>query len=89
MRKIVEILRLHFEAKLSGRMIALTVSAALSTVQECLRRFAASELSWPVDLDEAALDARLYPREGPTTAVALPDFAAVQTALLLIRNTED
>lgn len=81
MRKIVEILQLHFEWKLSGRLIAQTVSAALSTVQECLRRFAASDLSWPVDLDEAALEARLYPREPGAARVPQPDFGAVQTAL--------
>ena len=32
MRKILEVLRLHFEAGLSGRAIALAVSLALSTV---------------------------------------------------------
>lgn len=82
MRKIVEILRLHFEAQASGRAIALAVCVALSTVQECLRRFAASGLSWPVDLDEAALEARLYPREAVVPAAPLPDLAAMQVALL-------
>jgi len=82
MRKILEILRLHFEAKLSGRAIALAVCVALSTVQDGLRRFAASGLSWPVDLDEAALEAHLYPCEPAVAAVPRPDFAAIQTALL-------
>ncbi|MBD8527428.1 winged helix-turn-helix transcriptional regulator, partial [Pseudoxanthomonas sp. CAU 1598] len=82
MRKILEILRLHFEAGLSGRAIALAVSLALSTVQECLRRFQAAGLNWPTDLDEEALEARLYPRLASAPAVPLPDFAAVQTALV-------
>jgi len=82
MRKIFEILRLHFEAGTSGRAIALAVCVALSTVQECLRRFAASGLTWPVDLDEAALEACLYPREAVVPAVPVPDFAAIQGALL-------
>ena len=43
---------LHFEQHLSGRAIALAVQCALSSVQECLRRFVASDLSWPVTLDE-------------------------------------
>ena len=64
MRKILEILRLKFEQGLSGRAIALAVCAALSKVEECLRRFAASGLGWPVTLDETALKALLYPRTG-------------------------
>ena len=82
MRKILEILRLHFEAGLSGRAIALAVSLALSTVQECLRRFQAAGLSWPTELDEDALEARLYPRVPSAPALPLPDFAAVQSALV-------
>ena len=56
MRKILEILRLHFEQGASGRAIARAVCVALATVQDCLRRFASSGLSWPVDLDEEAFD---------------------------------
>jgi transposase len=82
MRKILEILRLRFEAGLSGRAIALAASLALSTVQECLRRFQAAGLSWPTALDEEALEARLYPRVPSTQALPLPDFAAVQAALV-------
>ena len=82
MRKILEVLRLHFEAKVSGRAIALAVCVSLSTVQDCLRRFVASGLAWPVDLDEAALEARLYPREAVVPAVPAADFAAIQKALL-------
>ena len=82
MRKILEVLRLHFEAGLSGRAIALAVSLALSTVQECWRRFQAAGLSWPTDLDEEALEARLYPRSSMAPMVPLPDFATVQAALV-------
>jgi transposase len=82
MRKILEILRLHFEAQASGRAIALAVCVALSTVQDCLRRFLTSGLSWPVELDEAALEALLYPREPVVPTLPVPDFAAIQSALL-------
>lgn len=82
MRKILEILRLHFEGKQSGRAIALAVSLALRTVQECLRRFVASGLSWPVAVDEATLEALLYPRFSAMPAQPLPDFAAVHALLL-------
>ena len=80
MRKILEILRLKFEHGLSGRAIAVAVCAALSTVQECLRRFAASGLGWPVTLDETALEALLYPRE-VIVDQTLPDFSAVAARL--------
>ncbi len=82
MRKILEILRLQFEVQASGRAIALAVGIALSTVQECLRRFLASGLSWPVELDEAALEAVLYPCAPTAPSLPLPDFVAIQAALL-------
>ena len=71
---------MKFEHGLSGRAIALAVCAALSTVQECLRRFVASGLAWPVALDEATLEALLYPRE-VVVDQTLPDFAAVAARL--------
>jgi hypothetical protein len=54
---------------------------ALATVQDCLRRFAASGLSWPVDLDAEALAARLYPQAAKRCAPPLPDFVAIQQSL--------
>ena len=74
-KKILEILRLHFEHQLSGRAIAVAVCCALSSVQECLRRFVQSGLSWPVECDEEVLIQRLYPK--PSNAAALVDYAAV------------
>lgn len=82
MRKIFEIFRLHFECRLSQRAIALAVCVALSTVQDCLRRFLASGLSWPVSVDEATLEALLYPRMSAAPAQPLPDYAAVHAQLL-------
>lgn len=81
MRKILEILRLHFEHDASGRAIARAVCVALATVQDCLRRFASSGLSWPVDLEEEALAARLYPSAAKRAAPPLPDFVAIQQSL--------
>ena len=52
MRRILEILRLHFEQHLSGRAIG-GAQCALSRVQECSRRFIASGMIRPVALDEA------------------------------------
>ena len=78
MAKILEILRLHYEQRLSGRVIARSVCCALSTVQDCLQRFAGAGLVWPVDVDEAALLAALYPKRPLAIAV---DYAAAVTRL--------
>ena len=82
MRKIREILRLRFTG-LSPRQIAASVGAALSTIQECLRRAAQAHLSWPLpdELDDERMEALLYPRKPREDAVALPDFAHVQREL--------
>lgn len=82
-RKTQEILRLRFDAGLSVRAIVRAGVAARSTVQELLRRFEALGLSWPlpVDIDDAALEARLYPRAPSVACVPLPDFAALQIEL--------
>lgn len=82
MRKIREILRLQW-AGLSPRQIAASVGNALSTVQECLRRAVAASLSWPLpqDLDDARLEALLYPAKPRIEAIPLPDFAHVQREL--------
>lgn len=83
MRKIREILRLHHEQALSARQIAATVGCALSTVQDGLKRATAAGLGWPLptDVDEAALQARLYPPVTPRNEYPLPDFAAVHAEL--------
>jgi transposase len=53
-------------------------------VGECLRRAEAAGVVWPLpaDLDDAALEARLYPPLVPATAERpLPDFAVIQAEL--------
>lgn len=82
MRKIREMARLS-AAGLSPRQIASSVGSALSTVQECLRRLALAQLTWPLpdEWDDAVLEERLYPRSPPTHAIPLPDFAHVQREL--------
>jgi transposase len=84
MRKIREMLRLKYEAGLTERQIAASVGVVRSTVQECLRRARQAQISWPLPsaLDEAALEARLYPPRScsePTTPP--PDFAAIHAEL--------
>ena len=63
MRKIKEVLRLHFEHQQSARQIAHSCDIARSTVKEYLDRVQKAGLSWPVpaDLDDAALENILFP----------------------------
>ncbi len=81
-RKIREVLRLK-AAGLSDRKIAAVIGSARSTVQECLRRARDAQIVWPLteELDEDALQARLYRREVPLSQRPLPDFAGVHTEL--------
>src|ERR1017187_5200636 len=63
MRHTREILRLHFESHLAPRQIAKICKVAKSTVQRYLERLEAAGLSWPLpaDLDDVALERRLFP----------------------------
>ena len=62
MRKITEVLRLK-AAGISIRDIALSVGAGRTTIFEYLARAEAAGLAWPLPegLDEAALEAKLFP----------------------------
>jgi transposase len=91
MRKINEVLRLHFQQQLGQRQIARAVNTGQSTVHDYLARFAASGLAWPPDppLTDAELEARLYPATTPPSAGqrAQPDFARVQDELKRGKHT--
>ncbi len=84
MRKISEILRLR-SAGLAERSIAASVSVAPSTVHEYLARAAAAGVGWPLPpgMDEAALDALLFPP--PTAELAarrpVPEWREVHREL--------
>ena len=67
MRQIREILRLKHDHQLSHRAIASACRVGLGTVADYLGRAKQAGLEWPLpeDLDEAALEARLFPRAGP------------------------
>lgn len=83
MRKIRELLRLKFDLGLSIRQIAASLSIARSTVKECLNRIEAAGIGWPAppELDDAQLEARLYPVKLVLPIMPLPDFAHVQREL--------
>ena len=67
MRQIREILRLKHDQQLSHRAIASACRVGLGTVADYLGRAKQAGLEWPLpeDRDEAALEARLFPRAGP------------------------
>jgi hypothetical protein len=84
MRRIREVLRLHFEAKLNERQIAKICSVGKGTVRRYLKRLAGTGLSWPLpaDLDDVTLERRMFP---PPPVVPegrpLPDFNVVPKEL--------
>jgi hypothetical protein len=63
MRRIRQVLQLHFGARASARVIAGTVGIGRSTVQDYLTRAAAAGLVWPLPLDltDEALEQLLFP----------------------------
>lgn len=81
-RKIREVLRLK-AAGMSDRKIAAAIGSSRSTVQECLRRAREAAIGWPLadDLDEEALQGRLYRRSVPLSHRPLPDFAQMRAEL--------
>jgi transposase len=83
MRKIREILRLHYEAGLSARQIAPSIGVARSTVAECLRRAEQAAVTWPLEpaLSESVLQARLYPPKTAAPGYPLPDYLRMQAEL--------
>lgn len=75
MRKIKEVLRLSWEAKLSHRKVASCCNIAHSTVREILKRAEDAGLSWPLpaEMNESELEAKLYGRLGPAKQAKKPE----------------
>jgi len=63
MRRIRQVLQLHFGARVSARLIALEVGVGRSTVQDYVARAMGANLGWPLppDLTDAVLEQRLFP----------------------------
>jgi transposase len=85
MRKLRDVLRLKYETKLQQRAIAQACGLGLGTVNTYLQRALAAGLTWPLpdDLDDAALEARLYTRPAAraTSDRVLPTWAALHQEL--------
>ena len=85
MRKVREVLRLHYAAGLSTRAIARSLKVSPATVGKYIRRAEEQGLSWPLPepLDDAALERRLFPRAGAqcdTAPVAAVERGAPRAA---------
>jgi transposase len=69
MRKIHEVLRLHFEHGRSKREIARIINVSPTTVSDYLARATLAGLSFPLpqEVDDAALERRLFPPSEPSS----------------------
>jgi transposase len=84
MRKIIEVLRLRFEAGFTHERIAAATRISKGAVTEYLRRAHAAGVGWPppAELDDAQLEALLFPRAAPhVERHATPDFAHIHQEL--------
>jgi transposase len=92
MRKVAEVLRLHFELGWSQRQIARSSCLSTSTVHEYVLRFQAAGLGWPLPAGwgEAELVAALHPVSAPAArppSRAQPEFARVQAEMQASKHT--
>ena len=85
MRKLRDVLRLKYERQLPLRDIAHACGLGLGTVSTYLQRARAADVTWPLadDLDDAALEARLFTRPAVAAAGdrALPSWATLHQEL--------
>ena len=79
MRQIREVLRLRHEKGLSQRAVAAACGVGAGTVSDYLSRAAQAGISWPVpaEIDDTALEARLFPSLPPGGRRLSPDLAWV------------
>ena len=82
---IKNLLQLRHEEQLSYRQIARRLKISVGTVSLHLNRAQALGLTWPLpeDLDECALEQRMYPNQVPTTRSGKvePDYAEMHREL--------
>jgi len=84
MRKIKEVLRLHFDSRLKQRAISRCLNISRNTVKDYLARAKKAGLSWPLPetLTEPGLEQRLFPSvlTIPTERL-IPDWPEIHTEL--------
>ena len=69
MRKIKDVLRLHFDRDLSGRQVGLSLNILNNTVSEYLHRTQVANLSCPLppSLSDSELNNLLFPSLPPSS----------------------
>jgi transposase len=80
MRKIKQVLRLHHESHLSIRQIRKSLGIGQGTVQDYLDRAQRAGIGWPLapELDEAALEQRLFPVANPVPTGEKPPMPPME-----------
>jgi transposase len=83
MLKLKEILRLRYEANLSLRQIARSLNLSLGVVSKYVQRAEAAQLTWPLQMSDAALVSVMQPpRVQPTLSTqVMPDFTEMAQEL--------
>lgn len=83
MRRVRELLRLHFDCSLSNGQISSALKISKGSVHNTLKRFAASGLTWPVPggLGDRELESALFPPSSRWPVGEVPDFAWVREEL--------
>ena len=83
MRKIKDVLRLKFEAKLSHERIAAATGVSKGAVSNYVQRALEKGLGWPLpaDADDGQLEALMFRKAAPAGHYAQPDFAHLHQEL--------
>src|SRR5260370_37135554 len=85
MRQIREVLRLRFASELPQRAVAKSLGLSQGAVSGYLSRARAAGVSWPLpeDLDDARLEALLFPPPSgiPADQRPMPDWGGVHREL--------
>jgi len=81
MKKAREILRLHFDCKLSNQQIADAIRTSKGSVFNCITRFKKAGLAWPLpqEMSDSRLEKNMYPAEieEKKNEVLMPDFKRI------------
>lgn len=84
MRKIREVIRLHFAAKLSQHQIATSLKLSVGVVNKYLKLAKKAELNWPLPTaleEDSLLKLRLFPPKEAVIATSALDFTIIHTQL--------
>ena len=84
MRQVREVLRLKHACRRSLREAGTAVGVSAGTAMEYVRRAAVAGITWPIpdDLDDGALEARLFPTpDGPLIYRPEPDWPTIHAEM--------